>query len=78
VIAHNEHVADVDWDGWLDRLIEDAAARPPVDVRAYLITEISRAMAGGDVLRGGDADELAQIAVDTMIESARKMGIRPS
>ena len=78
MIAHNEHVADVDWDGWLDRLIEDAAARPPVDVRAYLITEISRAMAASDALRTGDADELAQIAVDAMIESARKMGIRPS
>jgi len=78
VIAHNEHVADVDWDGWLDRLVDDAAARPSADVRAYLITEISRAMAASDALRTGDADELAQIAVDAMIESARKMGIRPS
>ena len=78
MIAHNEHVADVDWDGWLDRLVDDAAARPSADVRAYLITEISRAMAASDALRTGDADELAQIAVDAMIESARKMGIRPS
>jgi hypothetical protein len=77
-MAHNGHVADVDWDGWLDRLIEDAAGRQVTDVRAYLITEISRAMAGRDALRTGDAYQLAQIAVDVMIASARRMGIRPS
>jgi hypothetical protein len=77
-MAHNGHVADVDWDGWLDRLIEDAAGRHVTDVRAYLITEISRAMASRDALRKGDADQLAEIAVDAMIASARKMGIRPS
>jgi hypothetical protein len=73
------HMADVDWDGWLDRLIEDTAARQKADVRAYLIAEISRAMAeSSDALRTGDADQLAEIAVDAMIESTRKMGIRPS
>jgi hypothetical protein len=77
-MPHNGHVADVDWDGWLDRLIEDAAGRHVTDVRAYLITEISRAMASRDALRKGDADQLAEIAVDAMIASARKMGIRPS
>lgn len=51
-MAHNGHVADVDWDGWLDRLIDDTAARQLTDVRAYLIIEISRAMAGRDALRG--------------------------
>ncbi len=77
-MAHNGHVADVDWDGWLDRLIEDTAARQVTDVRAYLIIEISRALAGSDALRTGDSDQLAEIAVDAMIESTRKMGIRPS
>ena len=77
-MAHNGQMADVDWDGWLDRLIEDAAARPTDDVRAYLITEISRAIAGSDAIQTGDPDQLAEIAVDAMIESTRKMGIRPS
>ena len=77
-MAHNGHVADVDWDGWLDRLIQDATARQRADVRAYLIIEISRAMAASDALRAGDADQLAEIAVDAMIASARKMGIRPT
>ena len=77
-MAHNGHVADVDWDGWLDRLIQDATARQRADVRAYLIIEISRAMAASDALRAGDADQLAETAVDAMIASARKMGIRPT
>jgi len=77
-MAHNGQMADVDWDGWLDRLIEDIAARQNVDIRAYLISEISRALAGSDALRTGDSDRLAEIAVDAMIESTRKMGIRPS
>jgi hypothetical protein len=78
VLAHNGQVADVDWDGWLDRLMEDAASRQMADVRGYLITEISRAMAGSGALRTGDSDRLAEIAVDAMIESSRKLGIRPS
>jgi hypothetical protein len=77
-MAHNGQMADVDWDGWLDGLIEDTAAHQVTDVRAYLIIEISRALAGSDALRTGDADQLAEIAVDAMIESTRKMGIRPS
>lgn len=71
-------MAEVDWDDWLDRLMEDAASRQMADLRGYLITEISRAMAGSDALRTGDSDRLAEIAVDAMIESTRKMGLRPS
>jgi hypothetical protein len=67
-----------DWDGWLNQLVEDEAARKVTDVRAYLITEISRAMSQSDALRVADADRLAEIAVDTMIESTRKIRIRPS
>lgn len=67
-----------DWDGWLNQLVEDEAARKVTDVRAYLITEISRAMSQSDALRVTDADRLAEIAVDTMIESTRKIQIRPS
>jgi hypothetical protein len=77
-MAHNGQMADVAWDGWLDRPIEDAAARPTADIRAYLISEISRAMAGSYALQTCDANQLAEIAVDAMIESTRKMGIRPS
>jgi hypothetical protein len=73
-MAHNGQMADVDWDGWLDHLIEDTAARQNADIRAYLISEISRAMAGSDALRTGESDRLAEIAVDAMIESTRKMG----
>ena len=69
---------NVDWDAWLDRLIENTAARQMADVRAYLITEISRAMAASDALRTGDANQLAEIAVDAVIESTRRMGIQPS
>jgi hypothetical protein len=71
-MAHNEQMADVDWDGWLDSLLEEKAAREVGDVRAYLIAEISRAMTNSDALRAGDADRLAEIAVDAMIESTRK------
>ena len=67
-----------DWDGWLNQLVEDEAARKVTDVRAYLITEISCAMSQSDALRVTDADRLAEIAVDTMIESTRKIQIRPS
>jgi hypothetical protein len=47
-------------------------------VRAYLIAEISRAMSNSDALRANDADRLAEIAVDSMIQFARKNRIRPS
>jgi hypothetical protein len=40
-----------DWDFWLNRLVEDEAARKVADVRAYRITEISRAMSQSDALR---------------------------
>jgi hypothetical protein len=78
VMAHNGHVADVDWDGWLDRLIEEKAALEVADVRAYLIAEIIRAMSDSDALRASDADRLAEIAVDSMIEATRKNRIRPA
>ncbi len=71
-------MADVDWDGWLDRLIEDKTAREVADVRAYLIDESSRAMSKSDALGAGDADRLAEIAVDAMIESTRKNRYLPS
>jgi hypothetical protein len=77
-MAHNVHMADVDWDAWLDRLIEEKAARQNDDVRAYLIAEISRAMSNSDALRSGDAGRLAEMAVDAVIESTRKNRIRPS
>jgi hypothetical protein len=64
-----------DWDGWLNRLTE---AREVADIRAYLIAEISRAMSHGDALRAADPDRLAEIAVDVMIESTRKIQLRPS
>lgn len=67
-----------DWDGWLNRLIDDEAARSVSDIRAYLITEIRRAMSEDAALPLADADRLAEIAVDTMIESTRKMQIRKS
>jgi hypothetical protein len=78
VLAHNGPVADVDWDGWLDRLIEEKAALGVADVRAYLIAEISHAMSDSDALRASDADRLAEIAVDSMIESTRKNRIPPA
>jgi hypothetical protein len=51
----------------VDTYVTDLSA---VEVRAAT-------MPGRDALRVGDADELAEIAVDAMIASARKMGIRP-
>jgi ketosteroid isomerase-like protein len=71
-------VADVDWDSWLDRLIEDEAARIAADVRTYLIAEIRQAISNSDALRANDADRLAEIAVDSMIAFSRKNHIRPS
>jgi hypothetical protein len=70
-------MSDVDWDGWLDRLIEDETARRASDIRAYLIDQISRAMSDSDALGAGDADRLAEIAVDALIKSTRKNQIRP-
>jgi hypothetical protein len=67
-----------DWDSWLDRLVEDDTARKVADIRAFLIAEISRAMSQSDALRVTDADRLAEIAVDTMIESTRGIQIEPS
>jgi hypothetical protein len=67
-----------DWDGWLNRLVEEETARNVTDIRAYLIAEISRAMSHGDALRAIDSDRLAEIAVDVMIESTRKIQFRPS
>jgi hypothetical protein len=64
-----------DWDGWLDRLIQDTTAT--ADIRAYLIAEISRAISLSEALRAGDADRLAEIAVDCMIESTHTNQIRP-
>lgn len=78
VLAHNGPVADVDWDGSLDRLIEEKAALEVADVRAYLIAEISRAMSDSDALRASDAYRLAEIAVDSMIESTHKNRIPPA
>ncbi len=71
-------MADVDWDGWLDRLIEDKTAREIADIRAYLIDEISRAMSKSDALGAGDADRLAEIAVDSINESTHKNRYLPS
>jgi hypothetical protein len=71
-------MADVDRDGWLDRLIEDKAGQAVADVRAYLIDEISRAMSKSDALGASDADRLAEIAVDSIIESTRKNRYLPS
>jgi hypothetical protein len=76
--THNGHMADVDWDGWLDRLVEEKAALEVADVRAYLIAEISRAMLDSDALRASDADRLAEIAVDSLIESTHKNRIPPA
>jgi len=67
-----------DWDGWLNRLTEEETAREVADIRAYLIAEISCAMSHGDALRAADPDRLAEIAVDVMIESTRKIQLRPS
>jgi hypothetical protein len=66
-----------DWDGWLNRLVEEDTARKVADIRAYLIAEISRAMSAGDALWAIDSDRLAEIAVDVMIESTRKIQFRP-
>jgi hypothetical protein len=52
--------------------------RKVADIRAYLIAEISRAMSHSDAVRETDPDRLAEIAVDTMIESTRKIRFRPS
>jgi hypothetical protein len=62
-----------DWDGWLDRLVQDKTA----DIRASLIGEISRAISHSEALRAGDADRLAEIAVDCIIESTHSNQIRP-
>ncbi|WAC90192.1 hypothetical protein [Mycobacterium sp. Aquia_213] len=54
-------------------------AAPPKrvnDIRTYLITDISRAICDDAALPVVDADRLAEIAVDAMIESARKIQIR--
>jgi len=67
-----------DWDGWLYRLVEEETARKAADIRAYLIAEISRAMSHSDALRATDPDRLAEIAVDVMIESTRKIQFRPT
>jgi hypothetical protein len=64
-----------DWDGWLNRLVEDETARKVADVRAFLIAEISRAMSQSDALQVTDAERLAEIAVDTMIKSTRGIQI---
>jgi hypothetical protein len=65
-----------DWDGWLYRLVDEEAARKAADIRAYLIAEISRAMSHSDALQATDPDRLAEIAVDMMIESTRKIQFR--
>jgi hypothetical protein len=67
-----------DWDSWLIGLTEEETARGVADIRAYLIAEISRAMSHGDALRAADPDRLAEIAVDVMIESTRKVQFRQS
>ena len=67
-----------DWDGWLNRLVEEETARKVADIRAYLIAEISRAMSHGYALRAIDSGRLAEIAVDVMIESSRKIQFRPN
>jgi hypothetical protein len=64
-----------DWDGWLDRLVDDQTARQVADIRTFLIAEISRAMSQSDALPVTDADRLAEIAVDTMIKTARGIHI---
>lgn len=76
-MAHNEHMSNVDWDGWLDRLIRDENIRKVVDIRADLIAEIRRAISESYALGTGDTDQLAEIAVDTMIAFGRKHQIRP-
>jgi hypothetical protein len=67
-----------DWDGWLNRLVDEETARKVADIRTYLIAEISRAMSRSDALRATDPDRLAEIAVAMMIESTRKIQFRPS
>ena len=42
------------------------------------IAEIRQAISHSDALRANDADLLAEIAVDSMIEFSRKNHIRPS
>jgi hypothetical protein len=71
-------MADVDWDDWLDRLIEDETARRAADIRAYLVGEIRRAMSGSYALHAKDAERLAEVAVDAMIAATRKNEFRPS
>jgi len=77
-MAHNGRMADVDWDDWLDRLIEDETARKAADIRGYLIAEISRAISDSDALQARDANQLAEIAVDSIIATTRRNAIRPS
>jgi hypothetical protein len=64
-----------DWDGWLNRLVEDETAHKVADIRTYLIAEISRAISESAALQVTDADRLAEIAVDTMIKSTRGIQI---
>ena len=59
------------WDSSLNRLVEDEIARKVADIRAYLIAEISRAMFDSEALWATEG--LAEIAVDVVIESARKI-----
>jgi hypothetical protein len=61
------------WDSSLNRLVEDEIARKVADIRAYLIAEISRAIFDSEALWAADSEGLAEIAVDAMIESARKI-----
>jgi hypothetical protein len=67
-----------DWDGWLSRLVQQETARKPADIRAYLIAEISRAISDSDALGAADPNRLAEIAVDVMIESTRKVQFGPT
>jgi hypothetical protein len=64
-----------DWDSSLNRLVEEETARQVADLRAYLIAEISRAISHSDA---SEPRRLAEIAVDTMIESTRKIRFRSS
>jgi hypothetical protein len=77
-MTHNEDMAEIDWDGWLDRLIEDDMAPRSPDVRAELIAEIRQAITNSDALRGSDVNRLAEIAVDAMIEFTHKNRLRPT
>lgn len=60
------------WDAGLARLVEEEIARRVGDIRAILISEISRTMFGSDALAAANPEKLAEIAVDVMIEFSRK------